>query len=233
MSWAVLSESLILGLPGERPGGLALSVLAFLAAAVAGLAMGALYAVVCVSSRLASSPLMMAAAVIRGIPPIVIVFALIHVPSFSALSGGLLGLALYSFSHVGETMRAYLMVYPQPLADAARTTGLHPFLDWTYFRLPWALRRSLPALTTHWISLLKDTGALVVLGVAELTTTAKLISESTAHVDAWASVLGTAALLYFLTTCALLAAINRLRPLIDPTAGPVASRASLALRHNT
>jgi ABC-type amino acid transport system permease subunit len=233
MSWSVLLENLVLGLPGERPGGLVLSVLAFLAAAVGGAAVAALYAAVCVAYRFISWPLMVAATLIRGVPPILLVFALVHVPSFSPPLAGVLGLTLYSFSHVGEAIRAYLVVYPRQLSDASRVTGLHPFMDWLLFRLPWAMRRSLPALATHWISLLKDTGALVVLGVAELTTTAKLISESTAHVDSWALTLATAALLYFLATCALLGAISYLRLLLDPTAALASSHARPALPRET
>jgi ABC-type amino acid transport system permease subunit len=70
-------------------------------------------------------------------------------------------------------------------------------------RIPWTLRRSLDALGTHWISLLKDTGALTVLGIGELTTVARLLSERTGSTQ-WMVILVTAAALYLVTVVALI-----------------------------
>jgi ABC-type amino acid transport system permease subunit len=68
--------------------------------------------------------------------------------------------------------------------------------------VPWTVRRSLDALGTHWISLLKDTGALTVLGIGELTTVARLLSERT-DTTGWLLVLLLAAGLYLVTVLAL------------------------------
>lgn len=177
MSWTTLLDLLVFGLPGERPGGLVLTVLAFFGAAGGGFVLGAVYAVTCVALPSTAWVLMAGTALLRGIPPILLIFALAHLPMFSPVIAGIAGLVLYSFSHSGETTRAYLAIYPRPLADAVRVIGFHPIIDWPVLRLGWSLRQSMPALTTHWISLLKDTGALVILAIGELTTTAKLISE--------------------------------------------------------
>ena len=60
------------------------------------------------------------------------------------------------------------------------------------------------ALITHWVSLLKDTGALVVLGIGELTTTTKMLSEIAPSFEQWAIVLLVAAALYLGATLALI-----------------------------
>jgi ABC-type amino acid transport system permease subunit len=70
--------------------------------------------------------------------------------------------------------------------------------------MPWMLWRSWTALITHWVSLLKDTGALVVLGIGELTTTAKVLSEAAASFEQWATILIVAAGLYLVATLALI-----------------------------
>lgn len=227
MSWTTLLEVLVLGLPGQRPGGLVLTVLAFLGAALGGLALGIVYALACVAARAAAWPLMVINTCLRGLPPMLLVFALAHLPAFSPAEAGAAGLALYSLSHTGEALRAYLAVYPRPLAEAARVMGVHPLMDWLVLRLGWSLRQALPVLATHWVSLLKDTGALVVVGVGELTTVAKLVAESTASVGAWATALAAAAALYLLATYALLTLLDRLRKGLEPSS---AAKATLSLQ---
>jgi ABC-type amino acid transport system permease subunit len=88
--------------------------------------------------------------------------------------------------------------------------GIQPVPEWALLRLPWTLRRSLDALSTHWVSLLKDTGALIVLGITELTTVARVLSEQ-ASVTGWALILATAALLYLATSLALIRGVEFLK----------------------
>jgi ABC-type amino acid transport system permease subunit len=226
MSWVTLLDLLVFGLPGERPGGLMLTVLAFLGAAGGGFVLGGLYAVACVAMPSTSWALMAGATLFRGVPPILLVFALAHLSVFSPVVAGIAGLVLYSFSHTGETLRAYLVIYPRPLADAARVAGFHPIVDWPFLRLGWSVRQGMSALTTHWISLLKDTGALVILGIGELSTTAKLISESTANLATWTAALGTAAVLYMLATIALLGILNAVHATLNPSMPPERAKAT-------
>ena len=51
---------------------------------------------------------------------------------------------------------------------------------------------------------MKDTGALVVLGVGELTTVAKMLSETSASYERWVTVLVVAAAMYLAATLALI-----------------------------
>ncbi|MEN3304424.1 MAG: polar amino acid transport system permease protein [Micromonosporaceae bacterium] len=195
--------NLLIGLPDQRPGGLALSIMSAAAAAVCAVLAGIGYAAVCVRAPRLTLLLQAALALLRGIPLLLLIFVLGQVTSLPLAATGFVALGLYSLSHVGETLRSYLATYPRPLRDQARVMALSPAREWVSLRLPWTLRRSLDALGTHWISLLKDTGALTVLGIGELTTVARLLSERTTTTQ-WMYILLTAAALYLVAVLALI-----------------------------
>jgi len=196
--------NLLIGLPGDRPGGLLLSLLYFVASAAAALAAGFAYAAICVRLPRASLLLQGASAVLRGIPLILLVFLFAHVSAFTAGMAGLVALTLYSSGHVGEVLRSFLSAYPKAAAEQAQLMAIGSGREWLQLRMPWTLWRSWTALVTHWVSLLKDTGALVVLGIGELTTSAKVLSEVSPSFDQWATVLVVAAGLYLAATLALI-----------------------------
>lgn len=194
---------LILGLPGQRPGGLLLSILLAAIAALSGLVLGLLYATICVHLPRISLTLQGALAVLRGIPLLLLVFALAQLTSLPLAVGGLAALIMYSLCHVGETLRGYLAAYPTALREQSRVLCLGWAREWALLRLPWTLRRSLDALATHWIDMLKDTGALTVLSIGELTTVARVLSEQ-ASISEWRTVLIVSALLYLGATVTLI-----------------------------
>ena len=196
--------NLLIGLPGDRPGGLLLSLVYFFASGVCALIAGCVYAMICVAWPRASLLLQAGTAVLRGVPLILLVFLFANVTWFTASIAGLAGLVLYSIGHVGETLRSFLAAYPKATAEQAQLMGIHPLRDWLQLRLPWTLWRSWTALITHWVSLLKDTGALVVLGIGELTTTTKMLAEIAPSFEQWAIVLLVAAALYLGATLALI-----------------------------
>lgn len=200
-------KDLLVGLPGERPGGLVLTVIVAVGSAACAVLLGMAYASVCVMAPRASLTLQAGLALLRGIPLILLIFALAQTTSAALPMAGFIGLVLYSFCHVGETLRSFLASHPKALDDQARLLGIGPLRRLMTLRLPWTFRRSLDALATHWISLLKDTGALVILGVGELTTVTKLLSENGSLHD-WQLVLLMSGLLY-LTTAVLLISLLR------------------------
>jgi ABC-type amino acid transport system permease subunit len=202
---------LLIGLPNDRPGGLVLTVLIFLISAAGALAVGFLYASVCVALPKASVPLQAGAAALRGVPVLLLVFLVAQLTAFPVVAAGLAALVLYSFSHVGETLRSFLAAYPAQYAEQARVMGLGPVREWIQLRAPRTLGYALGALATHWISLLKDTGALIVLGIGELATVAKVQSERDPSFEGWATVLLTAAALYLATTLSLIRVLHIVR----------------------
>jgi ABC-type amino acid transport system permease subunit len=196
--------NLLIGLPGDRPGGLVLTVLCFFAAGAGALVAGFAYAALGAMLPRASLVLQAGSALLRGVPLLLLVFLMAHLPGLSKGGAGLAALLLYSFSHVGETLRSFLAAYPSSLVEQTRLLGIGPIGDWLTLRLPWTLWRALAALATHWVSLLKDTGALVVLGIGELTTVARILSEGLAGYEEWRAVMLWAAALYLGATLLLL-----------------------------
>jgi ABC-type amino acid transport system permease subunit len=205
--------NLLLGLPGSRPGGLVLTVLFFIGAGLLAVGAGLIYGALCQAFPRASVPLQGATALLRGIPLLLLLFFLVQTSALPVAAVGLVALLLYSFSYVGEILRSFLVSYPKALAQQAQVMGVEPVREWLQLRVPWVLASGLEALGTHWISLLKDTGALVVLGIGELTSVAKVLSETTASYDRWITVLAAAAGVYLAATFSLIHALHRVRHL--------------------
>jgi ABC-type amino acid transport system permease subunit len=205
--------NLLIGLPNARPGGLLLTIIYFLICVVAAVLIGWLYAAVCVLLPKVSLPLQAASSLLRGIPLLLLMFLFTQTSSLPVAFGGAFALVLYSFSYVGEVFRSFLGSYPVHLAQQARVIGMGPIREWMELRIPWTLASALDALGTHWISLLKDTGALVVLGIGELTSVAKVLSETTASYDRWTTVLVLAAGIYLAATLFFIRALRFIRTL--------------------
>jgi ABC-type amino acid transport system permease subunit len=193
---------LLIGLPDQRPGGLLLSITSAVAAGTLAVIAGLFYAAACVRAPRLTLVVQASLALLRGIPLLLLIFALAQVTTMPLWMSGLAALFLYSLSHVGEALRSYMNTYPTGLREQARLLGIGGVREWLTLRVPWTLRRSLDALGTHWISLLKDTGALTVLGIGELTTVAKLWSEREGTAG-WLMVLGVADGLYLSTVIVL------------------------------
>jgi ABC-type amino acid transport system permease subunit len=206
-------ENLILGLPEERPGGLVLTLMYFAGSALIALLAGLIYAMVCVTLPRTSLLLQAACACLRGVPVILLIFLLGQLNAMPLSASCLMALTVYSFVHVGEILRGFLRSYPATAREQAQALGIGVRMDWTRLRLPWTFRYSFDALTTHWISLLKDTGALVILSVGELTTVAKSLTDSSVDSTHIATVLTCAAALYLGTTLTLIGLLKILRRL--------------------
>jgi polar amino acid transport system permease protein len=202
--------SLLIGLPDQRPGGLLLSVLSAVVAGACAVLVGIGYAAVCVGAPRITLALQAALALLRGVPLLLLIFILGQATGLPLAATGFVALGLYSLSHVGETLRSYLATYPRALRDQARVMALSPAREWLTLRIPWTLRHSLDALGTHWISLLKDTGALTVLGIGELTTVARLFSERATTTD-WTLILLLAAGMYLAAVLTLMRVLTLVR----------------------
>jgi ABC-type amino acid transport system permease subunit len=201
---------LLFGLPAQRPGGIVLTIILAVGSASGAMVFGVIYAMVCVRFPWLSLGLQGALAVLRGIPLLLLVFALGQLTSLSLVVTGYLALLLYSLCHVGETLRGFLASYPRDLRDQSRVLGYGWARDWLLLRLPWTLTHSMDALVTHWISLLKDTGALTVLAIGELTTVATTLSL-TADVSQWELIITAAGLIYLIVTVILIQSLELFR----------------------
>lgn len=202
---------LLFGFPEDRPGGLSLTILYFVSAALLALGAGIGYAAICTALRRAGLVLQGATAVLRGIPLLMLVFMLAQLTSLSVSIVAVVALTAYSFTHVGETCRSFLSAYPDELRSQARVMGLTRPQELLQLRVPRTLAYALDALATHWVSLLKDTGALLVLSIGELTTVTKVMSENTSTSREWIGILALSGALYLGTTLLLVQALEVLR----------------------
>jgi octopine/nopaline transport system permease protein len=205
--------NLSFGLPSERPGGLLLTIIYAITSGIIALAMGLMYATITVSFPQWSLPIQAVCTFLRGIPVLLLIFLAQSSGLLQAMAG-LVALALYSFSHVGEILRSFLSAYPGCCNQQARIMGLSPFLIWLKLKLPWTIRRAWSTLTTHWVSLLKDTGALVILALGELTTVAKALGETPTANSQWVIVFSITAILYFIATLSLIRVLKVVERLI-------------------
>jgi His/Glu/Gln/Arg/opine family amino acid ABC transporter permease subunit len=173
--------NLLFGFPGQRPGGLVLSLLL----AVLAIGIGFLLAMAVAAGRESRyRPLRWLARtyveVFRGIPLILLLllvyqiiggsrFGLNMSPRLSAV----VTLALYSSAYQTEILRAGLRAVPSQLVDSARLMGSTPWQLYRLIRLRYAFRVMLPAFTGQAISLFKDTSVVIIIGVSELMTVAR------------------------------------------------------------
>lgn len=206
--WSHLPD-LLIGFPGHRPGGLLLSILLSIASVAFGFAL-ALPLGLAHHSRLG---VVRAAArfyvqVIRGIPLIV---ELVIVHQFlstgrvfgietSALGSAFVTLVLYSSAYQADVVQTGIAAVPQQLIDDARLQGAGFGTVATTVTLPYASRVMRPALTTLAITFFKDSSVVVVLGVADLTTNARIaLGGDVTNAPYWVTTYLTVGFLYFIT----------------------------------
>ena len=180
---------LLIGFPNNRPGGLLLTVLLTLASLVVGTSLGA---VVGAAHHSRSQVLRVVANLwvqaIRGIP-LLVQLLVIHttlgagrIPIIdyqlpfqtSALQSAFVTLVIYTSAYQGDVIRAGIASVPKSQIDDARLLGASSFGLLRTLLLPTSFRVMRPALITQAITVFKDSSVVVVLGVAELTTTAQI-----------------------------------------------------------
>lgn len=80
--------------------------------------------------------------------------------------GGLL-LSVFAGAYLGEILRGGVESIPRTQWESARAVGFSPVQVWRYVIIPQALRRVLPAVAGLFVSLIKDSSLLNVIGVNE------------------------------------------------------------------
>jgi len=137
---------------------------------------------------------------IRGIPLVTILFmADIILPLFlpgewrlDRVARAMGGITLFSAAYVAENVRGGLQAIPTGQVEAAQAIGLNPVQTNLYIVLPQALRSVIPANVGLFISLLKDTTLVTVIGLLEILGIGRAVlaqSESFgAHLEVYAFV---------------------------------------------
>jgi len=108
-----------------------------------------------------------------GLPPLLRGFG---IPlRLNPLTAGVLALSLNAAAYIAETVRAGIQSIELGQSEAAQSLGLGSVQTMRYVVFPQALRRMLPPLGNEFISLLKDTSLVAVIGFEELFRRAQLI----------------------------------------------------------
>ena len=99
---------------------------------------------------------------------------------------GVLLLSVFSGAYLGEILRGGVESIPRTQWDSARAVGFSPVQVWRYVIIPQALRRVLPAIAGLFVSLIKDSSLLNVIGVTEyFYNTRNFISRSYAGLEGY------------------------------------------------
>lgn len=102
------------------------------------------------------------------------VFTRASAQDLSLLARAVVALALAYGGYEAETFRAGIQSIGKGQMEAARSLGMSYFSSMRYVILPQAIRRILPPLGNDFISMLKDSSLVSVLGVRDITQEARL-----------------------------------------------------------
>ena len=114
--------------------------------------------------------------IVRGVPLVTIIFlADIMLPLFlpqdiriDRVTRAIGGFTLFTAAYLAENVRGGLQAVPRGQVEAAQAIGLSTFQIDRFIVLPQALRMVIPANVGLFISLLKDTTLVVVVGLLEI-----------------------------------------------------------------
>ncbi|TLD69216.1 amino acid ABC transporter permease [Phragmitibacter flavus] len=92
---------------------------------------------------------------------------------------GILLLSLFEGAYLGEIFRGGIESIPKTQWESARAVGFNRFQTYRHVIFPQALRRVLPAVAGQFVSLIKDSSLLSVIGVQEFAYQAKVYTSQT------------------------------------------------------
>lgn len=112
--------------------------------------------------------------IIRGTPTLTqLFFIYFGLPSLginlSAMTSGIIGLAVNSAGYVGEIVRGGIEGVPKGQWEAGKVLGLSYFKTMRFLILPQAVRSMLPAFGNEFVTLIKSSSLLSTLAITELT----------------------------------------------------------------
>lgn len=134
--------------------------------------------------------------VLRGIPELLVIFIIfyggtafisalnarffgggyVEIPAYWA---GAFALSLVFGAYAAENIRGALQAIPRGQIEAGEAIGLPPFAVFYYIRLPFMWRYALPGLANNWLSLLKDTSLISIVGLQDIMGTATMAIGAT------------------------------------------------------
>ncbi len=183
--------------------GLGVTLQVSVAAALIGIVIGTIIALMKLSVKKNGKPTLMAHIaniyidIIRGTPSVLQVMIMYFAVMASCSSGILVASVTFginSGAYVAEIVRAGILAVDKGQTEAGRSLGLNQFQTMRYIVLPQAFKNVLPPLGNEFIVLIKETAIVGYVGLSDLTRVAHQISTKT--YDAFTSLVG-AAVIYF------------------------------------
>jgi polar amino acid transport system permease protein len=121
---------------------------------------------------------------VRGTPLLVQILIFFYVVAVSfhvnnPYQVGILTLSFFSGAYISEIFRAGIESVGQSQLESARAIGLTPAQTYRYVIFPQALRQTLPPLAGQFVSLIKDSSLLSIIGISEFTLNAREVNANT------------------------------------------------------
>ena len=155
--------------------------------------------------------------IVRGVPLVTIIFlADIMLPLLAGdvridrIARAIGGLTIFTAAYLAENVRGGLQAIPRGQYEAANAIGLNPLQVNLFIVLPQALRAVIPANVGLFISLLKDTTLVVIVGLLELLGIGRAVLAQPEWLGASFEVYAFVAIVFFLMCYALSQASYRL-----------------------
>ena len=104
-----------------------------------------------------------------GLPMIGVTFPEVSfIPDFSRFMAGIVAMSLNSCAYVAEVIRSGIQAVDSGQMEAARCLGLSKKQGMTMVVLPQAIRNILPALGNEFVTVIKESSVVSVIGIADL-----------------------------------------------------------------
>ena len=166
--------------------GVVVTISLALLAEIIGIVLGLLLALLKISrSWVFSFPAQIYIDVFRGTPLLVQIIILyfttplVGIRFTSLFYAGLAALALNSAAYVAEIFRAGIQSIDKGQMEAGRASGLSYAQTMRHIIVPQAFRRVIPPLTNEFVTLVKDTSLVSVIGLADLLRAAQVLQSAT------------------------------------------------------
>ena len=133
-----------------------------------------------------------------GLPMIGVSFPEVSfIPDFDRFAAGIVAMSLNSCAYVAEIIRSGIQAVDKGQMEAARSLGFHQRQSMTLVILPQAVRNILPALGNEFVTIIKESSIVSVIGIADLMYRAKGVIAKTYNS---LECLAVAAIIYFILT---------------------------------
>lgn len=220
MQWAQVWSSdnifrmMVGNLAHGEPGGLlitlSIAALSILLSTLLGTAVGVMRAS---ASRWLVVPGFLYIQGLRNVPLVILVFWAYFIPPYfgfeiSKFASVVIALTFFTAAYIAEVIRGGILSVPSGHVEAARALAMGRVQIWIWIILPQAFFNMIPALTSRYITALKNTSLAFLIGLSDLTDIGKEISARlmTAPIEVYTTLL----LIYFVVNRGLSAAMRRL-----------------------